>query len=110
MTSVEDLMILSPRAQAERLAALLTRKGFNAMRLTTPDHDRHPCVALSWSPMPGKTVHSYIYVALDDDDVFWFWWDTLEPIIPAAYVDAAVDQIAARVSLRRLQVIPVQPV
>ena len=110
MTNLEELMVLSPRVQAERLAAALTRKGFIAMQLTTADHDRHPCVQLTWSPAIGKTAHAYIYVAEDEDGVWWFFWDTMEAIIPAAYVHAAAEQITAEINLRKLRLFPVRAV
>jgi len=103
-------MVLSPRAQADALASALTRRGLIAMRLTTADHDRNPCVQLTFSPALGKTAHTHIYVALDDDDVWWFWWDTMEPIIPAVYVHAAAEQIVSEINLRRLQLYPVRAI
>lgn len=102
MTDLVDMMVLSPRAQAAALAAALTRRGYIAMRLTTAAFDRNPTVQITWGTS-HKSVHEHVYVATDEDGVWWFYSEEMEPIAPAVYVSVAVEIIAAQIAVRRLR-------
>lgn len=101
---------IAPRVWAEALGAELERRGFHAYRLTTADHDRHPCIVVQSAQAAHRAAPAYIYTAPDDEGSLWYWAESMEPISPVFYIAVAADIITAQMSLQRLRLYPVRAV
>jgi hypothetical protein len=69
MTETLDPVWLSNRTQAQALGYALHRMGFTTVVFKDRGHLMTPCV---WVKREGR--EEFVYVALDDDDRWHFWW------------------------------------
>jgi hypothetical protein len=90
MSSPDQPAPPSPRAQAHALARELRRRGFTAAVVRTRGHQRHPCVHIA--ARRGWHRAEFIYAA-PDQDRWWFWWSSLDPIGPASDILATAETI-----------------
>lgn len=83
---------MKPSIAALALAGELEAKGLRTAVLRSGGHQSYPCV---WVLNERTECAEFVYVAPNDNDGLYFIYaDTLEPIAPAEYIDAAAEMIA----------------
>jgi hypothetical protein len=79
---------------ADALADALSGKGFITQLHNLSGHVNFPCVEVSTARWQLVDITEYIYVARNQQNLWWFWWSSLGPIAPATEVSEAAETIA----------------
>lgn len=79
---------------ADVLAAALGDKGFPATVHKVSGHADGLRIEVDSGRWRLVDCGEQVYVAPDREGTWWFWWSTLDPIVPVSEVSAAADRIA----------------
>lgn len=97
-----------PAFIAGALAAVLQRYGMYTIVYSTYQHAAHPVI---WVFSERTELQVFVYVATDDDNNWFYWWQTdeLEKIAPVQEVGVAAGIIRGVIHNAPLQVSRVLP-